>query len=173
MFQFDDTYFRKIEGGAILLLACGLWFILSLVEHLILESKYRKNILVLVRFIDDMFIIWRKIKAQPDDWKGFKRCLNQVSNLNWVCEELGKRVVFLYLEIRIDRMEKICMHKLHTKEISLLSCLSPHSAHPKEFWKGMIYGLLSKRWRRCCREADYVVELQQLCRGMVNRGHCS
>ena len=61
---------------------------LALIEHLILEIKFRKKILVLVRFTDDVFVIWRKIKRQPDDWKGFKGCLNQASNLNWVCEEL-------------------------------------------------------------------------------------
>ena len=61
----------------------------ALVKHLILESKYKKNKLVLVRFINDMFIIWRKIKTQHDDWKGFKRCINQESDLNWVYEELG------------------------------------------------------------------------------------
>ena len=60
---------------------------------------HSKNILVLVRFIHDVFIIWKKIKTQPDDWKGFKRCLNQASNLNWVCEDLGEKVMILDLEI--------------------------------------------------------------------------
>ena len=64
------------------------------------------------------------------------------------------------------------MHKPHTKEISLLLCLPPHSAHLKEAWKGMMHGLLSKYWRHCCRELDYVAEVQQLHRCMVNRGHC-
>ena len=64
------------------------------------------------------------------------------------------------------------MHKTRTKEISLLLCLPPRSAHPKEDWKGMIHGLLRKYWRHFCREADYVAEVQQLRRGMVNMGHC-
>ena len=104
----------------------------SLVEHLILESKHRKKILVLVRFACYIFIIWINVNRQPDDWKGFKGCLNQASNLNWVCEELGERVVFLDLEIWIDRKEKMFVHKPHTKEISLLLCLPPYLEHPKE-----------------------------------------
>ena len=81
-------------------------------------------------------------------------------------------MLFLDLEIWIDRTEKLFMHKPHTKEISLLLCLPPHSAHLKEAWKRMMHGLLSKYWRHCCRELDYVAEVQQLHRGMVNRGHC-
>ena len=44
---------------------------------------------MLVRFLDDVFIIWKKIKMQPDDWKGFRGYLNQESNLNSFCEDLG------------------------------------------------------------------------------------
>ena len=138
-----------------------MWFVVhfALVEHLILESKNLQNVLVLVRFIDVMLIIWKRIKTQPNDWNGFKRCLNQASNLNWVCESLGERMVFLDLEIWIDRRENIFMHKPHTKEISLLLHLPPHSAHPKEFWKVMMHGLLNKHWMRCCKEEDHVAEV--------------
>ena len=71
-----------------------------------------------------MFIICRKIKAQHDDWKGFKICLNQASNLNWACKELGERVVvFLDLEFWINKKDKIFIRKPHTKVIYLLLCL--------------------------------------------------
>ena len=64
------------------------------------------------------------------------------------------------------------MHKLHTNKISLLLCLPPQSADPKETLRGMIHGLLSKHWRYCCRIEDYTAKVQQLCRGLMNRGHC-
>ena len=80
--------------------------------------------------------------------------------------------MFLDLEMWIDRKEQRFMFKPHAKEISLLLCLPPHSAHPKDVWKGMIHGLLSKYWRHCCRIEDYRNEVQQLHRGMINRGHC-
>ena len=80
--------------------------------------------------------------------------------------------MFLDLEIWIDRREYKCMCKPHTKEIYLLLCLPPHSEHPKEAWKEMIHGSLSKHWRNCCREEDYVTEAKQLHTGIVNRGHC-
>ena len=174
VFQFDDTYFRQIEGGAMGNPFTCMWAVVhfALIENLLIESRFKANIVVLVRFIDDMFIIWREIKTQPGKWKDFQICLNKASNLNWGCEDLGDKVVFLDLEIWIDRKEQRFMFKPHTKEISLLLYLPPHSAHPKDVWKGMIHGLLSKYWRHCCRIEDYRKEVQQLYRGMVNRGHC-
>ena len=174
VFQFDDTYFRQIEGGAMGNPFTCMWAVVhfALVEKLLMESRFKANIVVLVRFIDDMFIIWREIKTQPRNWKDFQICLNKASNLNWGCEDLGDKVVFLDLEIWIDRKEQRFMFKPHAKEISLLLYLPPHSAHPKDAWKGMIHGLLSKYWRHCCRIEDYKNEVQQLYRGMINRGHC-
>ena len=66
----------------------------ALVEYLFLESIHKTKIIVLIRFIDDMFIIWKKNKQQPKSWRDFKTCLNQASNLDWVCEDLGEKVVF-------------------------------------------------------------------------------
>ena len=80
--------------------------------------------------------------------------------------------MFLDLEIWIDRGEQKFMYKPHTKKISLLLCLQPHSPHPKEVWKGMIHGLLSKCWSHCCRIEDYIAEAQQLHIGLMNRGNC-
>ena len=141
----------------------------ALVEHLLLESKHKTNIIELVRFIDEMFIIWKKNKRQPNKWRDFKMCLNQASNLNWVYEDLRVRVVFLDLEIWNDRKDKKFTHKPYTKEISLLLHLPPHSAHTKEVWKGMIHGLLRKHWRHCCKIEDHIVEVEQSHKGMINR----
>ena len=96
MFQFDDYYFRQIQGREMGNPFTCMWAVahFALVEHLILDSRHKSNIIVLVRFIDDTFVIWKKIETQPDCWKGFKRCLNQASNLNWFCKNLGERRCF-------------------------------------------------------------------------------
>ena len=44
----------------------------ALVEHLLLESKHKISILALVRFIDDMLVIWKDRKRCPCNWKNFK-----------------------------------------------------------------------------------------------------
>ena len=62
MFQFDDAYFREIEGGAMGNPFTCVWAVVhfDLVEHLLLESRFKTNDVVLVRFIDDVFIICKK-----------------------------------------------------------------------------------------------------------------
>ena len=47
----------------------------ALVENLLMESRFEANIIVLVRFIDDAFMIRRKIKILPYDWRDFKHAL--------------------------------------------------------------------------------------------------
>ena len=61
-----------------------MWAVLhfALVEHLLLESRHKTNGVVLVRLIDDVFMIWKKNKQQPNSWRDFKTYLNQASNLN-------------------------------------------------------------------------------------------
>ena len=50
----------------------GIWAIahFAFVEHLILERKFKNNMLAMVRFIDGMLIAWKKY------WKEFVLCLN-------------------------------------------------------------------------------------------------
>ena len=75
----------------------------ALVEHLLLENRHKTNIIVLARFIDDIFIIWKKDIQQPSNWRDFKLCFNQASNLDWICEDLGEQVVFIDLETWTDK----------------------------------------------------------------------
>ena len=77
----------------------------ALVENLLLESRHKTNVMVLVRFIDDMFIIWKKNKQQPNIWRDFKMCFNHASNLNRFCEDLGEKIISLDLEAWIGRGE--------------------------------------------------------------------
>ena len=71
MFQFDHTYFRKIGAGAMINPFTCIWAVanFAFVENFILESKYKNNMLVLVKFVVDMLIALKKLKNQPNDWK--------------------------------------------------------------------------------------------------------
>ena len=80
----------------------------------------------MIRFADDMLIVWEKVSEQLDDWKDFKSCVSQVSHLNWACEDLGEEAVFLDLEIWIDQQNNKCMRKSQEKKEYMFSCLPPH-----------------------------------------------
>ena len=64
MFQFDDYYFRQIQGREMGNPFTCMWAVahFALVEHLILDSRHKSNIIVLVRFIDDTFVIWKRLR---------------------------------------------------------------------------------------------------------------
>ena len=63
--------------------AC-LWEMLtfSTMKTLALIPKYRKNIIVFKRHVDDVFIIWRQQGEYDDSFNEFKGTLNSISNLD-------------------------------------------------------------------------------------------
>ena len=63
---------------------------LIILEHLMLESKFEKNLKFMVRFVVGVFVIWEKAQNKPNDWKDFKSYASQASTFNWVCECLEK-----------------------------------------------------------------------------------
>ena len=65
----------------------------AIVEHLMLESEFRRNLKLMARLTDDMFTIWETFQNHQNDWKDFKLCVNQASQLNWIFECLGEEVV--------------------------------------------------------------------------------
>ena len=69
----------------------------ALEEYLILDCDFWSSIKLVVRFMGIVLIAWEKAKNQLDDWKDFKLCLNQTSNLNCACEDLGEVLEFLDL----------------------------------------------------------------------------
>ena len=101
VFQFDDAYFRQIEGGSMGNPFICIWAVVhfALVKNLLLNRKFKSNLLFLVRFIDDMLLVWKEVRTEPDNWRTFKVCLNKASNLNWEFTDLSDKLVFLGLEI--------------------------------------------------------------------------
>ena len=49
----------------------------ALVEHLILENRFKIRIKLMVRLISDMLTFWEKAEKKLDDWSDLKLCLNQ------------------------------------------------------------------------------------------------
>ena len=64
-----------------------------------------------------------------------------ISNLNWECKKLSEKVTFLDLDINIKK-SKTFDYKVHAKEEALALCIQPHSAHPSNTSRGMVFILL-------------------------------
>ena len=60
VFEFGDTYYKQLQGGAMGNPFTCIWAIVhyAVIEKLLLSAELKESILLLVRFIDNMFIVW-------------------------------------------------------------------------------------------------------------------
>ena len=113
-------------------------------ETLVLIPKHRKHVIVFKRCTDEIFTIWRKQGECDDSFHEFKRTLNNVSNLDWECEELSKTVNFLDFYMKMNRESKRFECKKHVKKEALAFCMPPHSTHAPNADRGMAFILFKK-----------------------------
>ena len=71
-------------------------------ERKIILHRFKNNLLLYVRQIDDIFGVWKDSPDDPNAWEEFKRVLNGVCNLKWKTTALRTKVDFLDLTILID-----------------------------------------------------------------------
>ena len=105
IFKFGDTWWHQLDGTAMgtpcACIYATLFF--GYYERTILLPKYKDNLLLYKRQIDDIFIIWVPTSPNNVEWTSFKQDLNTCSSLSWETEELGRQTHFLDLEIWINK----------------------------------------------------------------------
>ena len=91
--------------------------------------KYRDNLSLYRRYIDDVAALWIPDKNHDDTaWNDFRRDMNSFYGLQWVISERKKEISFLYMQINIEG-DKLTTTILE-KELNLYQYIPPHSAHP-------------------------------------------
>ena len=106
-----------MEGGTVVNPFACTWAVVhfSLAEHFIFESRFKRNIKLMVRLVDDMLMIGEKVSNEIDDWKYFKSHAIQASYLSLVCEDLCEEAFFLMqrfgliikiTKLRVSRTQK-------------------------------------------------------------------
>ena len=63
--------------------------------------------------------MYRKKDIFDENFKGFKKALNNISILNWAFDELSENFTFLDLDTNANREKKIFDYKVHVKKESL------------------------------------------------------
>jgi hypothetical protein len=63
-------------------------------------AHFHEFLLMLKRFIDDMFRIW--IGNEEEEWEQFKKALDGFGQLKWICSDLSNSVIFLDLALTIN-----------------------------------------------------------------------
>ena len=169
LFEFGDLYFLQLLGTAMGTSAACMWATIYYAVHEIttLIPKYKNNLLLFKRFIDDMFGIWID-DGTPNAWENFKLDTDDFGILTWEFEEPALSVAFLDLTINIEG-GKITT-KTYQKALNLYQYIMPQSNHPPNMMKGIIFSLMRNYHRQNTKYADYKSMATKLFIRHVNRG---
>ncbi|KAL7552329.1 hypothetical protein ACHAWF_015564 [Thalassiosira exigua] len=108
IFEWGDMYFLQLLGTAMATSAACMWATIYYAVHEmgLLIPKYRNNLLLFLRYIDDMFGIWID-DGNPTRCQEFQRDVDNFGILTWEFEERSTSVDFLDLTISIEA-GKVC-----------------------------------------------------------------
>ena len=155
-FKFGSTWWHQQIGTAMgTPCACiyatifFAWF-----ECEVILEKYKKNLLLYCRQIDDIFGIWIDDPKKPNKWDEFKHDLNSQCKLDWNTKELGKEVNFLDLQISITKQGKI-QYQTFQKPMNPFLYIPGHSSHPLGIVKSLIHGLIQTYHRQNTEEKTF------------------
>jgi hypothetical protein len=173
VFQFGDTYWLQKIGTAmgtpcacVYAMIFFAWF-----ERTRIQIKYKNNLIMYKRQIDDIFGIWIDL---PNDnrqrWREFNTDLNSYCKLDWNTEDLTKSVNFLDLTIWIDDSGKL-KYKTYQKPMNLFLYIPAHSAHPPGVLKSLIHGLVQTYHRQNYDDCDFQHNINKLFGRLLARGH--
>ncbi|KAL7520013.1 hypothetical protein ACHAWF_000257 [Thalassiosira exigua] len=103
IFEWGDMYFLQLLGTVMGTSAACMWATIYYAVHemRLLIPKYTNNLLIFLRFIDDMFGIWLD-NGDTTTSPAFKRDVGDFGILTWEFEELSTSVDFLDLTISIE-----------------------------------------------------------------------
>ena len=168
IFEWGDTYFRQLLGTAMGTSAACMWATIyyGVHESTTLIPTYGDNLLIFLRFIDDIFGVWAGNAAA---WESFKRDVNKFGILTWEIDEPSTSVDFLDLTISITQDGRLTT-KTFQKAMNLYQYIPPHSAHPPGMMKGIVYGLLRNYYAQNSNKSDYIHMAVLLLRRLVARG---
>ena len=171
IFKFVDTWWKQIIGTAMgTSCACVYATIFfAYYERTSLLPMFKDNLVVYVRYIDDIFLVWKETQNSP--FKNFTTSLNNQCKLTWVTEKLSTSVNFLDLAITLDHNAGRFWTRTYQKDMNLFLYIPALSAYPPGLLKSLIYGLLETYWRQNSHSRDYTKFSQLLHKRLLARGH--
>ncbi len=169
IFQLDDTYWLQTCGTSMgtsctCAYATLYW---AYMERKFIIPKWEQKLLLLCRFIDEKFGIWLGTR---DEFNSFIIEINSYCQLQWTSEKTSTSVNFLDLTISIGKNRSVTTETFQ-KPINLHLYISPHSAHPPEVLKSIVYGNLRRYWLQNTNVEDYVSITKQFASHLIARGY--
>ena len=175
IFQFGDTFWHQLTGAAMgTPPACNYANLFFACHEYTVIPKFRPNLLLYKRYIDDIIGIWIPTDTATEDnmrWKEFKAEITGFHGLEWIFSDRVKQVNYLDLTISITDT------KIHTtlfeKELNLYLYIPQHSAHPPGVLTGLVLGTCHRIHTLCSSPADVQQLLQFFFERLLRRGYSS
>lgn len=174
-FQFNESMYHQIQGTAMgtkMAPAYANIFMAELEEQLL--DSYTTKPILWKRYIDDILCIW---PGPPEDLANFIRYLNEAHPTIKFTHECSKKSVD-FLDITIYKGERfntsnVLDVKPFFKKTNKFQYLEFTSAHPKQTFKSLIKGELTRLLRACSDEYEYTKIIEKMYRAFRDRGYPS
>ena len=173
VFRFGDTFWLQLRGTAMGTPPAPTYanLVFAIHENLIVP-RYKDNIIMYKRYIDDIFGIWRHSPDRDIDrskWTQFTAGIGNYDGLKWVWESHVQSIDYLDIVISIRDL------KLHTtlfeKDLNLYLYIPLHSAHPPGVLTGLILGNCHRIYTLCSDATDVTKLLRMFYHRLKARGY--
>ena len=158
VFCFGNTFWLQEDGTAMgTPCACNYaTIVFAYYERTNILPTFKNHLLLYIKYIDEIFIVWKDLASKPNTFDAFKKCLNEQCNLTWITEARSIKNNFLDLTIEIDRTSRTFNTRTFQKACNKILYIPVHSAHPPGPLKSLDYGFLETYWLQNTYIADYI-----------------
>ena len=171
VFKFGETFWLQLIGTAMgRPCACAYATIFfAYFERIHLFPRFKDNLILYVRFIDDILVVWKETNENPENFNHFRTALNEQCKLKWKTEDLSRSVDFL--DVTISLVGGKAQTKTFQKEENLYLYITFNSAHPPGLLVSLVTGRLGTYWEQNSEVKDFILTTGFLFDNLVNRGY--
>ena len=173
IFGFGDTFWLQ-KNGAAMGTSCAVnyaFLYMGLLEMRDLLKDFSFWMPFYARFIDDGIGIW--LTNRPGSaraWSDFQARLNSWGKLKWTNTGLVMSLEFLELRVTINNDNHFLEFQTFRKTQNLHLYISPHSAHPPDIIRSLIFSRVRAYYLHNTYQKDYVYNCYLLASYLQKRG---
>lgn len=142
VFKFGNTWWVQKDGTTMgTPSACNYaTIVFAYSERTNILPTFKNNFLLYIRFIDDIFIVWKDSPTTPNVFDSFKKSLNDQCKLKWKTVDKSTKLDFLDITIKLDQLNGTFVTCTFQKESNIHLHIPGNSAHPPGVVKSIIFG---------------------------------
>ena len=174
IFEFGNTYWLQLKGTAIGTSVACMYATIYFSFHeetVILPSvNARQNVLLYVRFIDDVFAILKNEKSAKILDEQLNSFGDDGKRLTWETSNPSRETTFLDLTIKITSANTIITTTFQ-KPMNNHLYLPQESAHQKSVHQGIIKSQIWRYFNQNSRLEDFQIIVGEFFKRLIRRGH--